>query len=487
MRFLIIIWSFIFFVYLFISPCYAQTNQSAISKKYTAAELKEDTKILKDVTIAMHPAIGIYQSKNYYTNLFDIFISKLNDSLTEKEFRIKLKLLMENLHCGHTDVINSKKYYREINKNKLNFSTLLFLPIQNKLYVIGDLNKKKDTSLLKIGTEIIRINGIAVDSIINYSKRFISSDGYNQTSKNHFIQLSFNNFLVGLFGRPDTFNIDYLAGTKIKNLKYSAFKTKSLPLLQLQKKEDSLFTKYKRAQIKYRFLDLQNKTMLLKISAFSPVQSAKAYRKIFKKLQKYQTDNLVIDLRNNGGGSIENAYRLLSYLIDTSENQTLRTNIKKYPYKKYTRGNVLFKLTRFVFGILSKKETKFETDNYTFTIKPRKKNHFNKKILVLINGGSFSASILVAAYLKNNNRAEFIGEETGGTIEGCNAGVMPYYKLPNTNVRVRMPAFRVINDVCPKITAHGLLPDYKTKYSLTDYIQQIDVDLIKVKEILKLD
>ena len=219
MRFLIIIWSFIFFVYLFINPCSAQTNQSAISKKYTVAELKEDTKILKDVTIAMHPAIGIYQSKNYYTNLFDIFISKLNDSLTEKEFRIKLKLLMENLHCGHTDVINSKKYYREINKNKLNFSTLLFLPIQNKLYVIGDLNKKKDTSLLKIGTEIIRINGIAVDSIINYSKRFISSDGYNQTSKNHFIQLSFNNFLVGLFGRPDTFNIDYLAGTKIKNLK----------------------------------------------------------------------------------------------------------------------------------------------------------------------------------------------------------------------------------------------------------------------------
>jgi hypothetical protein len=131
MRFLIIIWSFIFFVYLFISPCSAQTNQSAISKKYTAAELKEDTKILKDVTIAMHPAIGIYQSKNYYTNLFDIFISKLNDSLTEKEFRIKLKLLMENFHCGHTEVINSKKYYREINKNKLNFSTLLFLPIQN--------------------------------------------------------------------------------------------------------------------------------------------------------------------------------------------------------------------------------------------------------------------------------------------------------------------------------------------------------------------
>ena len=33
-----------------------------------------------------------------------------------------------------------------------------------------------------------------------------------------------------------------------------------------------------------------------------------------------------------------------------------------------------------------------------------------------MNGGSFSASILVAAYLKNNNRAEFIGEETGGTI-----------------------------------------------------------------------
>ncbi len=477
----------IFLFYLLISPSYAQNKKSVITQKYEAKQLKEDAEILKNITTAMHPAIGIYQSKNYYNNLFDDFISNLKDSLTEKEFRIKLKLLMGNLYCGHTEVINSKKYYREISKNKLNFSSFIFLPIQNKLFVIGNLNKKQDTNSVKKGTEVIRINGIGVDSIIKYSKRFISSDGYNQTSKNHFIQLSFNNFLVGLFGRPDTFNFDYLDESKIKNIRYCAFKANSLPPLPLQKKDDSLFTKFKRAQIKYRFLDLQNKTMLLKIAAFSPFQSAKAYRKIFKKLQKYETENLIIDLRNNGGGSIENAYRLLSYLIDTSKKQTMRTSIKNYPYKKYTRGNVLFKITRFVFGIMGKKEILYESDNYIFTINPRKKNHFNKKILVLINGGSFSASILVAAYLKDNNRAEFIGEETGGAIEGCNAGVMPYYKLPNTNVRIRMPAFRVINDVYPKITAHGLLPKYKTEYSLNDYLQQNDVDLIKAKEILKLN
>lgn len=474
---------YLFFIFGVTLNTFSQKRESVLSKKYAPAALKKDAEVFRDVTLAMHPTIGIYQSKDYYTQLFNSFIFSLNDSLTEKEFRIKLKLLADELHCGHTELLYTKEYYKAISKKKYNYSPYVFLPVKNKVFVLANLNKKQDSTLKK-GTEITKINGVEVDSMLRYCKRFISGDGYSQSGKNHFIQLAFNNYFVVLFGSPDTFTVEYKAGTEIKNLKYPGFKPKNIPPIPLGPKDDSLFVNYKRARIKYRFLDEEKKTMVMKIDGFSNTKSKKAYRKLFRKLHKNESENLVIDLRNNGGGSLGNAYRLLSYLLDTAQTQTLRTSIKNYPYKKYTKGNMVFKFTRFAFTIIGKKTSVGNTDNFIYTIKPRKKNHFDKKVFVLINGGSFSASALVSAYLQSTHRAAFIGEETGGALEGCNAGVTPYYKLPNTHVKIRMPAFRVIHDVCPAITGHGIVPDYPTGYRFKDYITRKDLDLDKVKELI---
>lgn len=461
---------------------HAQTKETVLTKKFSPQQLKTDAEVFKNVTLAMHPVVGIYQSKDFYNNLFDDFIRNLNDSLTEKQFRLKTKLLVDELHCGHTEVLYSSAYYKYMNKQKVNFSPYIFLPVENQVYVFANLNKKKD-STLKTGTEITKINGIAVDSLLRYSKRFISTDGYNQTAKDFFIQFGFNIFYPALFGRPDTFSVEYKNRDTLKTLKYEAFKTKNIPPVRFR--SDSLFTKYKAAKIKYRFLDEEHKTMLLQIEGFSNRKYRKAYRKVFRKLKKNNSENLIIDLRGNGGGSMANTYKLLSYLINEPETQTLKTGIKNYPYREYTKGNVWFKFTRFVFGkVIGVKKTVNDTDNFIYTIKPRKKNHFDKKVAVLINGGSFSASCLVSAYLQAHKRAVFIGQETGGAIEGCNAGVTPYYKLPNTKIRIRMPAFRIIHDVAPEITGHGILPDYKTEYTFKDFLKKRDVDLLKAKEVL---
>lgn len=469
---------------LIISFVFPQQKNSVLEKKYPSALLKEDAKLFRDITLSMHPVIGLYNSRDYYVTLFDRYLQTLNDSLTERDFRLKTKLMAEELHCGHTEVIYSKDYYRAMNKKKLNYSPYVFIPVNGKVFVLANLNKKSDSTLKK-GVEITKINGLGVDSILRYCKRFVSADGYNRSSKDHYIQLGFNAYYPALFGRPDTFSVEYRDGKILKTLRYPAFQPKSFPPIPLGVKDDSLFTRYKKAKIKYRYLDTSKKTMLVKIEKFSRQRSDKAYRKIFRKLRKNQTENLVIDLRNNGGGSLENSYRLLSYMIDTAKTQTLRTAIKNYPYKKYTRGNVFFKLTRFAFALIGKKESRNDTDIFVYTIRPRKKNHFDKKVYVLINGGSFSASCLVAAYLKDRGRTVFIGEETGGAVEGCNAGITPYYRLPNTKISIRMPAFRIVHDVYPRITGHGIIPDYTIEYSIKDILAKRDLEILKVKELIQ--
>jgi hypothetical protein len=465
--------------------CYPQQKPAILTDKIAPARLREDATLFQNVTLAMHPAVGIYKSRAYYGQLFSSFIQSLNDSLTLRDFRLRTKLVADELHCGHTEVLYSKKYYKVMSKQKLNYSPYVFLPVQNKVYVFATMDRKAD-STLKRGTEILSINGIPVDSMLRYCKRFISTDGFNRTAKNHYIQLSFNSFYLSLFGRPDTFKVEYLDGKIKKQLRYPAIQPRTIPPMPLGPKEDSLLVRYKRAKMKHRFLDEEHKTLLLKIERFSRKRTDKAYRKIFRKLHKNQSQNLVLDLRNNGGGSLENSYRLLSYLVDSVKTQTLRTGIKNYPYKKHTHGNVLFRLTRLAFTIIGKKVSRNDTDNFIYTIKPRKKNHFNGKVLVLINGGSFSASCLVAAYLKDRRNTVFIGEETGGAIEGCNAGITPYYKLPNSDIRIRMPAFRIVHDVHPQITGHGILPDYEIVYGIKDILAKKDLELIKAKELLHL-
>ncbi|MBL7931030.1 MAG: S41 family peptidase [Bacteroidia bacterium] len=436
------------------------------------------------VLLRMHPAIGIYQPRMYYENLLSDFIFSLNDSLTEKQFRIRVKLILDELHCGHTEVMYSQAFYKEMNKKKLNYSPYIFLPVGKKLYLIANLSNKKQDTVLKKGTEILKINRIPVDSMINYSKHFVSTDGFNQTAKNHYVQIGFNSYYPTLFGRPDTFEVEYVDNKVSKSFRYKAIQPKTIPPLPLGPKDDSLYKKYKSASMKYRFLDDQKKTMVLRIERFSHRGDGRAYRRLFRKLKHNKSENLVIDLRNNGGGSLANSYRLLSYLIDSSANQTLSTTIRNYPFKEYTRGNFAFKFTRLAYKLIGEKRTSNDTDYFVYRIKPKKKNHFKGKVYVLINGGSFSASCLVSAYLKHSNRAVFIGEETGGAIEGCNAGITPYYKLPNTRIRVRVPAFRIEHDVCPEITGHGILPDYPTVYGLKDIMAKKDLELEKVKELI---
>ena len=64
--------------------------------------------------------------------------------------------------------------------------------------------------------------------------------------------------------------------------------------------------------------------------------------------------------------------------------------------------------------------------------------HFDGKVFVLINGGSFSASCIISSNLQATGRAVFVGEETGGAFNGTVAGRMPLLELPKSKLPLRL-------------------------------------------------
>ncbi len=477
--------SIIFLLMCFLTIKAQKSHFDILEDYYDTTLLKQDVRLLRKVFFDMHPVVGIYHQKSHFDSLFNNTLNKINEPLTHREFYIQLKFLINDFQCGHTEVGVSKTYTKVIKKTKRNYSPYFFVPLNNKLYAIATLNKNNDT-LIKKGEEIVAINGYKSDSLIKWCKNFITVDGYNKTGKNYILQYWFNSLYQSLTVRPDTYVVDVLnKNNKLYTVKYKSVNLLDIPELPIKPKQDSTLIKYKRAAIKYKIYK-NNNYCYFKLGQFSHRKYKKGYRKLFKKIKQNNINNLVLDLRDNGGGSLSNCYRLLSYLLDTTLLQTSSTVVKSYSEPKYTKGWLSFKITKLYFKIVGKHFNKGDTNFYAVNIKPRKKNHFNGKLFVLINGSSFSASCLTSAYLKYNKRAVFIGQETSGALEGCNAGVTPYYTLPNTKLKVRIPVFRINHDIITSKTGRGIMPDYEITYTFKDLISKKDLELGKALELLQI-
>ena len=105
------------------------------------------------------------------------------------------------------------------------------------------------------------------------------------------------------------------------------------------------------------------------------------------------------------------------------------------------------------------------------------RNAFHGKIFMLINGGSFSASSIIAAKLKNDKRVTLIGEETGGANDGTVAGFYSYQKLPNSKISLPIGLLFVKPNITFTNTKKGVLPDVKVTEKMQDIIDKKDPQL----------
>ena len=97
------------------------------------------------------------------------------------------------------------------------------------------------------------------------------------------------------------------------------------------------------------------------------------------KLKRDKIEGLVLDLRNNGGGSLQEAVELIGIFIEEGPLALIKKGDKELPMRDRNRGAA-----------------------------------YNGPLVVLVNGQSASASELVAATLQDYNRALIVGDTTFG-------------------------------------------------------------------------
>ncbi|MEM9928533.1 MAG: S41 family peptidase [Bacteroidota bacterium] len=215
--------------------------------------------------------------------------------------------------------------------------------------------------------------------------------------------------------------------------------------------------------LSFRFSE-DGKTGILKIKKFSAYKFKNGnyyrfIRHVFDTLRQTNTDQLVIDIRDNTGGSsgrINALYRYFAKKPFKFSSQAIVTG----PARAQPGEPVKIARLRAT-GAVSKSERKVQKA-LTKTIKPfKKKFRFTGKVVVLINEISFSASGIFARYVQASGRGKLVGMTAGASSDITYGGS-----------RKKDPVFIGPNDCFElKVNTIGLVPEFPVPGNVTPDVE----------------
>lgn len=457
----------------------------------------------------MHPQLYWYIPRQELEHKLDSLKQTLNEPLTPLQFYFKLQPVIAGIREGHLSLkIPRKKFtkkeIKKLENEKGMFSRFEYYVSGDQMYIVQNPDSIEN---IKPGTEILSINNVPVSGYIKKYRNLISSDGYNTTFQPYFLKDLFFNFYITENGISSKATIETLYNGKKHTYTLSREsksvtdleKDKELKKRTPEKKLNGYVASSNSYNRSFQFLDKDSTIAYIKVKSFSREYSEEFYKKTFSKIKNARSSYLIIDIRNNYGGSLYEINNLYSYLTDkpftlikpsqvNSRDIPLRTNY----FRKSSALEYAFKSIAYPSYFLAQAFSTYKKDGKVFykmkADKPTKPNKqaFHGKVFVLINGGSFSASSIITAKLKNDKRAILVGEETGGANDGTVAGFYSYQKLPNSKIRFPIGLLLVQPNINFSASKRGVLPDVVVSESLQDIIDKKDPQLDWIKnEIVK--
>jgi hypothetical protein len=487
-----------FIAVVFCVSCAVSNKNYNPGKKFSRNELQQDYSLLRNILEKKHPALYWYTPKDSMNYYFDSLYNNIADSMTELQFGWQvLAPLTQKIHCGHTSFGMSKHWNKYI-KDKIIPSFPLFLKlVGDTMVVTGNLNRKD--SVIKRGTLVTSINSVSNHEIIQRIFQYLPLDGYSDNVNYVRVSSNFPYYHRNVFGIYKNYRVGYIDSTGTE-------KTTLLPLFippadsALQKKTTPPAAKGDRKEpskkdIRESFrslvTDTSTNTASIVLNTFSNGSGRHLRHFInhsFKKIRRQHINNLILDLRGNGGGDISMSVLLTKYLRNTPFKvaDTAYAVSKSFgAYTKYIRQGFFSNI-----GLLL--VTKKRKDgNYHFgywerhLFHPKKSNHFDGKIYVLTNGPTFSASTLFCNAVKGQQNVVLAGEETGGGWHGNSGLLIPDITLPVTKLRVRLPFFKIVQFNHTPKNGRGVWPDIFIPATVDGVSKGVDRKMEIVKALIR--
>ena len=222
--------------------------------------------------------------------------------------------------------------------------------------------------------------------------------------------------------------------------------------LEIERDEERITVEVERKKVDLYPIEakvIENNIGYINLPSFDE-DCSKEFKKQYEKLEEKNITSLIIDLRNNGGGILDETLEIADYLLEKDDTIVITAN----------------------------KNGEEEIE------KSKKEQKINLPVVLLINENSASASEILAAALKDNKRATLVGKTTYGK------GLIQELITLNTGAGLKITIEEYYTPNRDKINKIGVEPHYEVELPESvesEYLVKEDEDtqLKKAIEILK--
>lgn len=485
----------LFYIVCFVS-CKTEKDAYNPYKKFPPEKLKRDYQLFRNVLEDCHPSLYWYISKDSLDYYFDYAYKQIKDSMTETAFKTLLSYVITKIDCGHTVVKSSKKFSKYLDTAQLRTFPLSLKFWEDTMVVTANLNRKD--SVLKRGVVLKSINGMDQKQLKDTFFNYIATDGYSICGKYQSLStgFAFANLYKNVFGLPNSFDVQYIDSTgeeKKVNLPIYDFRSDTMNRMNFSVEHLTKHSKKNAPQFSFFLntnlqLDTVNGNAFMTLNTFDRNNHLKKFfHKSFAALDENHIQNLIIDVRSNGGGDAGISTLLTRYIIDKKFKlaDSLYALNRKSKYDKYIEKSFLY-YVMMLFVTKKHHDGKYHFGYFErHYFSPKTNHHFDGKVYILIGGNSFSATTLFVGALKGQKNVTLVGEETGGGYYGNTAWIIPDVTLPNTKLRIRLPKFRLVVDKSREKDGRGVMPDVFALPTTEAIRRGIDFKAEKVRELIE--
>jgi C-terminal processing protease CtpA/Prc len=460
----------------------AARKVSGTTGTLSPAQTQADFDLMRKALEEAHTGLYRYSTKAEMDRAFNSGRAKLSRPVTKAEFYAIATETLASIRCGHTGVGPDEEIQTATASARL--FPLRMLVEGRRLVVL--FNDTADDQTIRPGMEVREINGRKPSDLLDLILPKLSGDGDIETGKRSRLGRSFGLNYWLFVEQADVFTVKAqdLSGktvtTKLAGVT-QADRTKNQNPVNAELKASLDKLEWSRENLGLRFL-VDPQIAQIRIKGFGGRDYPEWIEKTFKTLSEKGTKALVLDLRGNGGGADMYGAMLVSYLTDKPFRyfdhiniKTIQPSFKEHSDWRTEREEQLRKVLEpnpaggyFVTEKLHPGVAQQQPGKYPFL----------GKVLVLIDGGTFSTAADFCAVTHHLKRATFIGEETGGGYYGNNSGLQTIVTLPNSKTRLRLPMYEYWNAVPGYAgSRRGTRPDHVVETKATNLLRGLDEQL----------
>ena len=493
--------------FLFLILSISLSGQS-IDAPFSKKKMRKDLALFKEIRLKANSGLYKYRTKQQIDSSYIWAENQIDKSSTYLDFYNIICQLTDFEGSLHNGTTFSSKYWKSMRDENYGY-----FPYPVK-WIEGQWCVNFDKGDIPLGAEILSINQTPVFEIVQNLYKYYTTDGINTTGKRIGFRTHFARYYRWHYGLSDSFDVEYrladshqIMTKTLESVSYSNYyknfhKRYSKPYDQIY------YTDLESAQ-KYNYKQINSSTGVLAIHTFSMgnenADEHKMYSKfldsLFADFKTNPIKNLIIDIRQNGGGTDPNDLVTYSYLATRNfqENKEAWIRFEKIPrirdidfwLPKFLRPFFIGKYNRaFQKEFPLSKNGRFYQDENSrdHILRMPNENVFKGSVYLLVSPAVASAASLFAAMVAGNRNTITIGEETMGGYYGHNGHSPLAYKLPRSKIKTVFSVVNLEQDVPKKSNQHynrGVIPDYLVSQTYQDFLAHKDTQMVYTLELIR--